>query len=83
MARQIIWSKRAQEDRKCIFSYWNKRDKSVLYSKKQNRLFIEAAELLAIHPKIGRESNKENVRIKVPPIAASENRGIQDRTTHI
>jgi len=65
MARQIIWSKRAQEDRKCIFSYWNKRNKSVLYSKKLNRLFIEAAELLAIHPKIGRESNKENVRIKV------------------
>ncbi len=65
MVRQIIWSRRAQEDRKYIFSYWNKRNKSKVYSKKLNRLFIKAAELLAIHPNIGRVSNKENIRIKV------------------
>ncbi len=65
MVRQIIWSRRAQEDRKSIFSYWNKRNKSKVYSKKLNRLFIKAAELLAIHPNIGRVSNKENIRIKV------------------
>ncbi len=65
MVRQIIWSRRAQEDRKYIFSYWNKRNKSKVYSKKLNRLFIKAVELLAIHPNMGRVSNKENIRIKV------------------
>ncbi len=68
MVRQIIWSRRAQEDRKTIFAYWNKRNKrnkSKIYSQKLNRLYIEAAELLAIHPRTGRGSNKENIRIKV------------------
>ena len=57
--------KRAQEDRKSIYFYWNKRNKSIIYSKKLNTLFIESAELLAIHPNMGRVSNKENIRIKV------------------
>lgn len=64
MARRIVWSKRAQLDRKAIFSYWNKRNKSNYYSKKLNQLFIDATELIAIHPLIGKKTNKKNVQIK-------------------
>lgn len=34
MARQIIWTERAQKERIAIFSFWNNRNKSVIYSKK-------------------------------------------------
>ena len=65
MVRRIIWARRAQEDRKSIFSYWNKRNKSKIYSKKLNLLFNQSVKLLSIHPQTGRITNKENIRIKV------------------
>jgi addiction module RelE/StbE family toxin len=65
MARQIIWSIRAQNDRKAIFAYWNKHNKSNAYSKKLNRLFNEAIRLLSEHPHIGRTTILDNVHVKV------------------
>jgi addiction module RelE/StbE family toxin len=65
MARQIIWSLRAQQDRKAIFSYWNNRNRSNLYSKKLNRLFKEAIAFLSEHPQIGRKTKLENVSVKI------------------
>ena len=32
MAKKVVWSLRAQNDRKKIFYYWNKRNKSNNYS---------------------------------------------------
>ena len=55
----------AQNDRKEIFYYWNNRNKSNIYSIKLNRLFIEATELLAIHPVTGRRTSIENIRVKI------------------
>ena len=52
MAKQIIWSKRAQTDRKEILKYWNKRNKSNTYSKKLNGLFKEAVRLISQYPEI-------------------------------
>jgi len=52
MAKQIIWSLRAQNDRKEILGYWIERNKSNTYSKKLNFLFKEAVKLVAKHPKI-------------------------------
>ncbi len=54
MAKQIIWSRKAQNDRKEIFRYWNKRNKSKLYSKKLNKLFKEAVKLISEYPEIGK-----------------------------
>lgn len=65
MARQVIWSVRAQHDRKAIFAYWNERNRSNTYSKKLNRLFNEATRLLSEHPNIGRKTILENVHVKV------------------
>jgi plasmid stabilization system protein ParE len=65
MARQVIWSLRAQDDRKKIFTYWNHRNKSNAYSKKLNGLFKEAISLLKKYPNIGRQTTDKLVRVKI------------------
>lgn len=65
MAKQIIWSRRAQNDRKEIFKYWNKRNKSSTYSKKLNALFKEAVKLISQYPEIGKPTDDKNARIKI------------------
>lgn len=54
MAKQVIWSRRSHNERIEILKYWNDRNKSTDYSKKLNRLFIEAVKLISIHPNIGK-----------------------------
>jgi len=65
MAKQIIWSLRADNDRIKIFEYWNSRNKSSTFSKKLNSLFNRAVELLANHSSIGKPTEIQNVKIKV------------------
>ena len=65
MVRQVIWTKRAQKDRFAIFSYWNKRNKSAVYSRKLNELIKDSLKLICKHPLIGKPTDKENVRVKV------------------
>lgn len=65
MAREIIWTERAQKDRIAIFIYWNRRNKSTLYSKKLNELIKESLLLISRHPLIGQLTDKENVRVKI------------------
>lgn len=65
MVKQIIWSRRAQTDRKYILKYWNKRNKSNLYSSKLNGLFKEAVKLIADYPEIGKPTDDKNARIKI------------------
>lgn len=65
MDRRVIWSKRSQNDRKEIFRYWNKRNKSNAYSKKLNKLFKEAIRLIAEYPKIGKITDDKSIRIKI------------------
>jgi len=64
MARRIVWSIRSQNDRKSIFKYWNKRNKSNHYSKKLHKLFIASSEFIAIHPHTGRLTTKKDIRVK-------------------
>ena len=64
MARRIIWSRRAQNDRKAIFTYWNNRIKSNTFSKKLNSLFINAAEFIAVHPQTGKITDRKDIRVK-------------------
>ena len=65
MVKQIIWTKLAHLDRFQILDYWIKRNKSVIYSKKLNQIFEETATLLSKHPKIGKETDVQNVRLKI------------------
>lgn len=65
MAKQIIWSRRAQTDRKEILKYWINSNKSNSYSKKLNGLFKEAIKLIADYPEIGTPTDNKNARIKI------------------
>lgn len=65
MAKQIIWSLRAHKDHKEILQYWRLRNQSATYSKKLNQLFKKAVETIAKHPRIGRKTDIENVRVKL------------------
>ena len=65
MVKQIVWSRRAQTDRKYILEYWNKRNKSNSYSRKLNELFKEAVKLIADYPEIGKPTDDKNARIKI------------------
>jgi len=65
MVRQIIWTEKAQKARIEIFTYWNNRNKSFVYSKKLNELIKLSLQIISKHPLIGKLSDKENVRVKV------------------
>ena len=65
MAKQIIWSLRAQKDKREIFEYWSRRNKSNRYSKKLNQLFKDSIRLLREHPYIGKSTDDDSVRIKI------------------
>jgi toxin YoeB len=65
MARQIVWTEKAQANRIALLSYWNKRNKSTQYSQKLNELLRESLLIISKHPFIGRSTDKENVRVKV------------------
>ena len=65
MARQIIWSIRAQEDKRKFFTYWSQHNKSNRYSKKLNQFFKDAIELIREHPYFGKSADDDSVRIKI------------------
>jgi toxin YoeB len=65
MARQIIWTEKAQKERIAIFTFWNIRNKSFSYSKKLDELIKESLKLICKYPLIGKRTDKENVRLKV------------------
>lgn len=62
MAKRVIWSEDAYLDNVQIFSYWNNRNKSNLYSKKLNRLFNDTIKSILETPTIGRKTNVENIK---------------------
>lgn len=65
MARQIIWTKRAQRERKEILFFWSERNQSSVYSRKLNELIKDSLQLICKFPFIGKPTTKENVRVKI------------------
>ncbi len=65
MVKQVIWSLRAQEDRKNILNYWRQRNGSITYSKKLNYLFKEAVRIIKDFPQVGKLTDQKNVRMKI------------------
>lgn len=65
MVKQVIWSLRAQEDRKNILNYWRQRNGSITYSKKLNYLFKEAVPIIKDFPQVGKLTDQKNVRMKI------------------
>lgn len=65
MAKQVVWSFRAQSDRKEILDYWRQRNKSNSYSKKLDELFKESVRIIKDFPQIGKPTDDINTRIKI------------------
>jgi toxin YoeB len=65
MAKQVIWSLRAQKDKKEILNYWRQRNKSNTYSKKLNELFKESIRIILDFPQIGKVTDDTKARIKI------------------
>ena len=65
MAKKVIWSLRAQSDRKNILDYWRQRNKSDTYSKKLDDRFREAVSIIKDFPQIGKLTDDQKARIKV------------------
>lgn len=65
MGKQIIWSRRAQDDRKQILEFWRIKNKSNTYSKKLDKLFREALNIVRDYPQIGKQTDDQKARIKI------------------
>lgn len=65
MVKQVVWSFRAQSERKAILNYWRMRNRSSAYSKKLNQLFKESVRIIAYFPQIGKPTDDFNTRIKI------------------
>jgi plasmid stabilization system protein ParE len=65
MARQIIWTFTAQQERREVLEYWVKRNKSKIYSRKLNKLIISSLQEVSKNPLIGRKTDLLNIRVKI------------------
>jgi plasmid stabilization system protein ParE len=65
MVKQVVWSPRAQSERKSVLKYWLIRNKSKTYSLKLNLLIKEGISLILSNQEIGRKTDVPNVRIKI------------------
>ena len=65
MAKKIIWTQKAQAERKEILEYWKNRNKSTVFSIKLNKLFIENLRKIALRPNTGRNTDIKNVKVKI------------------
>ena len=45
----VVWTNLAINQRNKLFAYWNKRNKSILYSKRLNLLIYEKINLIQCH----------------------------------
>ncbi|MCU7616396.1 type II toxin-antitoxin system RelE/ParE family toxin [Chryseobacterium sp. PBS4-4] len=61
--RKIIWTTKANFERKEILEFWINRNKSSRFSKKLNVLFLEALKQICIYPNIGRKTSDQNTRV--------------------
>ena len=64
-ARKIVWTQKANLERKAILEYWIERNKSKKFSIKLNKLIISTIKQVAETPSIGRKTDLENVRVKI------------------
>ncbi len=65
MAKKVVWTQTAIQDRVKIYQYLANKNKSNLYSEKLERLFDEGAKLLSEFPEIGTQTDFQNIRVKV------------------
>jgi hypothetical protein len=62
MAKKTIWSKFALENKLEILTYWIIRNRSNVYSRKLNRLFIESSKLVRDFQSLGKATQDPKVK---------------------
>lgn len=63
--RKIVWTQKANVERKDILEYWINKNKSKTYSIKLNKLFTESLKLISEYPNIGRKTSDANTRVSI------------------
>ena len=63
--RQIIWTTKANIERKEILEFWIVKNKSKDFSLKLNKLITEAIDKISTNPWICRKTDFENIRVKI------------------
>lgn len=63
--RKIVWTHKANIERREILEYWINKNKSKIYSIKLNKLIIESLKILSEYPNIGRETSDKNTRVRI------------------
>ena len=63
--RKIVWTQKANEERKDILAYWIERNQSKTYSIKLNNLIKDTVQIAALYPDTGRKTTFENIRVKI------------------
>ena len=63
VVRKLKWTSTALRQRNRVFDYWNKRNKSDLYSKKLNLKIKERTALLKSYPELGMETSSSKTRV--------------------
>ena len=61
--RELKWTATAIKQRNNVFEYWNRRNKSDLYSKKLNLKIKERTTLLKLYPELGTETTFAKTRV--------------------
>jgi plasmid stabilization system protein ParE len=64
MAKKIIWTQTAIEDRFRIYRFWLYKTKSKTYSEKLEKLFKDSANLISKFPELGTLSDFNGIRAK-------------------
>jgi toxin YoeB len=62
MAKQLKWTRKALFEKIEILKYWNKRNRSDEYSKKLNKIFLEATKSIQTYPSLGRPTDDPDVK---------------------
>lgn len=62
MAKRIVWSPRARNDRTKILKYWQERNKSKVYSEKLFRLFQVSVKQIGDNPTMGKPTSLNDIR---------------------
>ena len=65
MAKSIIWTEKAQDQKRQILNYWVKRNKSKTYSKKLIKIFKESVVQISKFPNLGKKTGFYNSRARV------------------
>ena len=65
MARKVIWSTSAANDKDEILGYWLFRNGSYAYPRMLNRLIHQTIKLLSKNPPIGRKTPEDGIRCKL------------------